>query len=68
MSIRYTDFWEQMASASAMRSGGRIEQRGESIVLPSPRRHVLLTSASVIMDDEQGISLEQPLEIVKGQR
>jgi hypothetical protein len=27
-----------------------------------------LTSASVMMDDEQGISHEQPLEIVQGQR
>jgi hypothetical protein len=39
--------------------GRRNNQRGESITLPSPRRHVvqwrfLLTSASVMMDDERG--------------
>lgn len=39
--------------------GTRSNQCGESNVLPSPRRHVVkwrwvLTSASVMMDDEQG--------------
>jgi hypothetical protein len=54
--------------------GRRNNQGGESIALPSPRRHVVqwrcvLTSASVMMDDEQGGSSEnreQALEIVKG--
>jgi hypothetical protein len=53
--------------------GRRNNQGGESIALPSPRRHVVqwrcvLTSASVMMDDEQGgfENREQALEIVKG--
>jgi hypothetical protein len=61
MSLRYTDFWEQMASAAVVRSEPAAIKVANELpcrVVGAPcgvvEMEMPLTPASVMMDDEQG--------------